>query len=564
MDIQDFDEQNLRCCCPFHQEDHASFIYNRKTFSFHCFGACARNYDILDVFIYKGMTYLQACQKLFELAGIRYSFGELGVHTKHQYKYPKEVPIGDKSKIYGYFKKRCISPSTLDYADVRQDEEGNIVWNYYDTNDVLTMVKYRPSRKVRKGENKCWCQKGADTCNLLFNMNRVNVNSPLLICEGEPDCLSAIEAGFSNAVSVPLGSTNFHWIEENWDWLEQFDNIIICSDNDEAGYKMQKEVVYRLGSWRTRVVEVPQIFETDDGRKFPVNDLNEALYYFGKEQVLDLILNAKDSPVPGVIDFSDIQDIDIDQIDGIRTGIKTLDRYLMKIFLGTLNIITGINGAGKSSFINQLIIQSLEEEKNVFLFSGELPNFQTKNWLNSVIAGQRYIDEKHSGEAVYYKVRPEAKRSIDNFYRGRLHIYEDGQPNTKTALMTTIEDAVRKYGVKLVILDNLTAINLECSDDNKYNKQSEFVMELIAFAKKFNVAIVLVVHPHKIDTMRRLTKMDVQGISAIIDLAHRIISLYRVQEKDKKGEPKLNGSGWKVPPIKDDVLIDILKDRMLG
>ena len=246
MDIQDFDEQNLRCCCPFHQEDHASFIYNRKTFSFHCFGACARNYDILDVFIYKGMTYLQACQKLFELAGIRYSFGELGVHTKHQYKYPKEVPIGDKSKIYGYFKKRCISPSTLDYADVRQDEEGNIVWNYYDTNDVLTMVKYRPSRKVRKGENKCWCQKGADTCNLLFNMNRVNVNSPLLICEGEPDCLSAIEAGFSNAVSVPLGSTNFHWIEENWDWLEQFDNIIICSDNDEAGYKMQKEVVYRL------------------------------------------------------------------------------------------------------------------------------------------------------------------------------------------------------------------------------------------------------------------------------------------------------------------------------
>ena len=498
MDIQDFDEQNLRCCCPFHQEDHASFIYNRKTFSFHCFGACARNYDILDVFIYKGMTYLQACQKLFELAGIRYSFGELGVHTKHQYKYPKEVPIEDKSKIYGYFKKRCISPSTLDYADVRQDEEGNIVWNYYDTNDVLTMVKYRPSRKVRKGENKCWCQKGADTCNLLFNMNRVNVNSPLLICEGEPDCLSAIEAGFSNAVSVPLGSTNFHWIEENWDWLEQFDNIIICSDNDEAGYKMQKEVVYRLGSWRTRVVEVPQIFETDDGRKFPVNDLNEALYYFGKERVLDLILNAKDSPVPGVIDFSDIQDIDIDQIDGIRTGIKTLDRYLMKIFLGTLNIITGINGAGKSSFINQLIIQSLEEEKNVFLFSGELPNFQTKNWLNSVIAGQRYIDEKHSGEAVYYKVRPEAKRSIDNFYRGRLHIYEDGQPNTKTALMTTIEDAVRKYGVKLVILDNLTAINLECSDDNKYNKQSEFVMELIAFAKKFNVAIVLVVHPHKI------------------------------------------------------------------
>lgn len=516
------------------------------------------------MFIYKGMTYLQACQKLFDLAGIKYSFGELGVKTKHQYRYPKEVPIGDKSKIYAYFKKRCISPQTLDYADVRQDEEGNIVWNYYDSNDVLTMVKYRPSRKIHKGENKCWCQKNADTSNLLFNMNRINTTAPLLICEGEPDCLSAIEAGFTNTVSVPLGSGNFHWIEENWDWLEQFDSIIICSDNDEAGQKMQKEVVYRLGSWRTKVVEVPPIFEAENGKKYSINDLNEALYYLGKEKVLEIILNAKDSPVPGVIDFSDIQDVDLDQIDGITTGIRPLDRYLMKLFQGTLNIITGINGAGKSSFINQIICQSLEQDKNVFLFSGELPNFQTKNWLNSVLAGQRHIEERHFQDATYYKVRPEAKREIDEFYRGRLYIYEDGRSNRMTDLLKTMEDSVRKYGTKLLILDNLTAINLECSDDNKYNKQSELIMNLIAFAVKFNVIVLLVVHPHKIDTMRRLNKMDVQGISAIIDLAHRIISLYRVSEKDKQGEQKMNGSGWRVKPIKEDVLIDILKDRMLG
>ena len=102
------------------------------------------------------------------------------------------------------------------------------------------------------------------------------------------------------------------------------------------------------------------------------------------------------------------------------------------------------------------------------------------------------------------------------------------------------------------------------NDDNKYDKQAELVMNLIAFAVKFNVVVILVVHPHKIDMMRRLNKMDVQGISAIIDLAHRIISLYRVQEKDKQGEPKLNGNGWRVKPIKADVIMDILKDRLTG
>lgn len=113
------------------------------------------------------------------------------------------------------------------------------MFNYYDTNDVLTLVKYRPSHKIdkSKGEVKTWCQKDADTSPILFNMNRVNVDSPLLICEGEIDCASAIEAGFTNAVSVPLGAGNFHWIEHNWDWLEQFTDIIVCADNDEAGQK---------------------------------------------------------------------------------------------------------------------------------------------------------------------------------------------------------------------------------------------------------------------------------------------------------------------------------------
>ena len=562
LGLVEFDKKDLRCCCPFHEEKTPSFIYNRKTFSFHCFGACSRSYDIIDIFIHNGMTYLQACKKLFELAGIKYSFGELGVHTKHQYKYPKEVVCEDKSTVYNYFKQRKISPQTLDYADIRQDSNGNVVFNYYDTNDVLTMVKYRPARKVNKGENKCWCQKGADTTPLLFNMNRINIEAPLLICEGESDCLSAIEAGYSNAVSIPLGSGNYHWIEENWDWLEQFDNIIVCSDNDESGIKMQKEVVYRLGSWRTKVVEIPPYYETQNGKKYLVNDLNEVLYRFGKEKVLDIIINAKDSPVPGVVDFSDIQDVDLDQIDGVTTGIKPLDRYLMKLFYGSLNIITGINGSGKSSFLNTIIANTIDQEKNVFLFSGELPNFQTKNWLNSVLAGQRNVTEHHFQDASYFKVKPEAKREIDSFYRGRLYIYEDGRSNKKSDLMKTMEDSVRKYGTKLLILDNLTAINLECSDKNKYDRQSELVMDLISFAVKFNVIVMLVVHPHKIDTMRRLNKMDVQGISAIIDLAHRIISLYRVSDRDKAGEPK--GEGWKIKPIKADVLVDILKDRMLG
>lgn len=512
----------------------------------------------------KGSTYIEAVEKLFDLAGISYSFGEKNIKTKYSYKYPTPVECENKDKVYEYFMLRKISPATVDYCDVRQDEQGNVVFNYYDSNDVLTMVKYRPSRKITKGENKTWCQKGADTTPLLFNMNRINTSKPLLITEGEPDAMAAIESGYTNTVSVPLGAGNFHWIEECWDWLEQFDSIIICSDNDEAGIKMQKEVVYRLGSWRCKIVNIPLFYEQADKQKVRVKDLNEVLYYLGKENVIEIIVNAADTPVDSVFDYSDIKNIDLDNIDGINTGFKDLDRKLMKLFYGSFNIVTGINGSGKSSFLSQLVCQSLEQNKNVWMYSGELPNFQSKNWINYILAGQRNLVEKNVNDTPFWKVTEQAQIQMNKYYQGKLYIYKDGYSHKVSDLIQSMVDSIRKYGAKLIIIDNLTSVNLECNENNKYSKQEEFIVQCIDVAKKYNVAVVLVCHPHKIETMRRLTKMDVQGISAIIDLAHRIISLYRVSKDDKKGVPKKNGKGWVKEPIKYDVLVDILKDRMLG
>ena len=151
--------------------------------------------------MHSGKTYLEALEELFKEANMPYAFGEKGVKTKTQYRYPKLEPLNNKEKVYSYLAMRCISKETIDNADVREDKNGNIVFNYYDTNDVLTLVKYRPSHKIdkSKGEIKAWCQKDADTTPLLFNMNKVNINQPLLICEGEIDCLAAIESGFSSS-----------------------------------------------------------------------------------------------------------------------------------------------------------------------------------------------------------------------------------------------------------------------------------------------------------------------------------------------------------------------------
>lgn len=551
LNLEKYDTVNKKALCPWHMEDTPSFIYDSKRHRFKCFG-CGKSTDIIDAYMYTGLTYLEAVQKLFNEAGMSIALGERGVKTKFQYNYPREVPINNKEKVYEYLAKRGISKETIDRTDVREDEHGNIVFNYYDTNDVLCLVKYRPSHKINKaaGEIKSWCQKNADTTPLLFNMNRINVEQPLLVTEGEGDTLAAIEAGYSNTVSVPFGANNYTWIEENFEWLEQFDSIIICSDNDEAGLKMQKECVFRLGSWRTKFIDIPQFhYDAERNKQIPMKDLNHVLYYEGKQAVLNLIYNAKESPVPSVQDVSDVDETDLDEVDGITTGIAELDAELMRLFYGTLTILSGQPGAGKTSFISQLMCNALENDKNVWIYSREMPGWMTKSWLIHILAGGHNIKEYQDiNGSSYYKVTQDAKKKISEHYRGRWFVYRDDASNKLCDIMQSMKDCVRKYGSKLLIIDNLMTLDLDSNEGNEMLKQTEAINELIYFAMKFGVAVVLVAHPRKMPRDTDVGIYDISGSANIINLAHRTIGLKRLNPETSSYDTQLT----------------IIKDRMRG
>ncbi len=560
LQLQKFDEKNLKALCCWHDEETPSLVWNHKDNYYKCFG-CGRVYSIIDHYMnFYNLTYLGAVEKLFDESGIKYSFGTKNIKTKREYKYPKEETNTDRSKVEEYLALRCISKETLDYCDIRQDNHGNIVFNYYDTNDVLTMVKYRPARKLNKGEMKCWCQKGADTTPLLFNINRIDPTQPLLICEGEIDALSAIEAGFKNTVSVPFGAGNESWVEENWDWLEQFNKIIVWTDADEAGRKMKKNIIPRLGQWRCYEVEAPTEIEKD-GKIVYVKDINEVLYYYGKDKVIECINNAKEMPITDVVDLYDIQEFDLETAEGVFSGFEEIDKWIYKFFFGCINIITGINGSGKSVLINQMCIcEPLNQGYDVFVFSGEMTKPQLKKWIELQLAGRRHIEieNKH-----IRKIKPEIRKQMRDWYRGRIYVYDNDKDFTATSILNKMEELARKKGVKIFVLDNLMMIDLECNNENIWQKQKEFVVKLVNFAHKFNVLIHLVAHPRKVETIRRLTKLDVGGSGDITNLAHYVMSIHRVTPKEKEGIKNKKGE-YVVQPIEYDCIIDLFKNRITG
>lgn len=565
LQLEKYDERRHIGCCPNpnHQDDTPSFSYDAKLHRFKCFG-CGYTADIVDAYIRADQcTFLEACEKTFEEAEIAYDFAERGTRLSRQYYYPTPSYNSDKDKVYHYWSTRKISPQTIDYLGIAEDVDGNALFQYWDLNDVLVTCKVRPSRAVPRGERKIWFltdsnHKPYDHTDVLFNINKINIANPLIITSGEGDCAAAVECGFLNTCSIPGGDSNLNWIAECWDFLEKFEEILLVPDNDKSGEKWQKDVTTRLGEYRVKIVQVPRVVEYN-GDKTAVKDLNELLYYAGKQAVCDAIRDAQESKIDSIVDYSEVCQFDMSDVEGFVTDFRDLDHAINKFYMGTTNILTGISGSGKSSFLSTIICKSIEQGFPVFVYSGELSNPSLKNWVDCVHAGQRNINRYVGKSGDFYKVASSAYTAINRYYKGQIFFYKDGFDQTADRLLQTMEAVVRLHGVRTIVIDNMSSVDLQCDDKNKYFKQDEFIRKVINFSKRWNVCCWVVIHPRKLDMVRRMNIFDLQGVVGAVNLSHRVLALYRVQPKEKEGVIK-NGKVIQ-EPNPWDVEIEVLKDR---
>lgn len=568
LNIEKYDERNKKGICPFHKRENGepehtpSFAWSEKDYAFKCF-SCGKRYGLLDHYMAQGNSFRKSAEMLFDLVSMDYDFTPT---IKKDYRMPHEEFSSGLEGVYSYLETRKIKKETAIRAGIRRDKFGNMAFEYRDENDNLLLVKYRPSHKLKQGENKSWTQKDADTTPLLWGMDRCNFDEPLIIQEGEIDSLAVLQAGFLNAVSVPFGAGNYHWIEHNWDWLNNFDSIILCADNDKAGEKMKTEVVPRLGEWRCKVVSFPPPVEVN-GELRTLKDMNEVLFFLGEQTIRDMIENAKDVPIQDVVNMADVEDIDLSIAIGMKSGVKDLDKRLGKFYLGCLAVWTGINGSGKSSIINQIcVVEPLQQGFKTFIFSGELSKQQLKTWIELPLAGRNNIDVINKGDdqPLFFKVKQEPRQKMAKWYDKKVYFYDNDIDKSAKSLLDKMETMARRHGVKNFVIDNLMTVDLdEYKGENDFNKQKQFVKELVSFAIRYNVMIHLIAHPRKQDFVKRLNKFDVSGTGDITNLAHYVLAIHRVSAQEKAGVKNKAGE-YITEPIDCDTIIDVFKNRLVG
>ena len=447
---------------------------------------------------------------------------------------PKE-PIVPKPKAIEYLNSRGISEETAKryQVTVMPDRENILCFTFYDEDGKPTFIKYRKTDYV-KGRDKAkeWCEPNCKP--ILYGMEQCKLDNPqLTLTEGQCDTLALSEAGIENALSVPTGAKGFTWLPHCWNFLNQFERIVIFGDFENGKISLLDELKDRL---ELTVLHVKE--EAYKGCK----DANELLVKHGKEAVREAVETAIPIPVKRVIEMADVENINIYDVEKLPTGFDKLDRLLYGgLPFGGVTIISGIRGEGKSILASQIATRALEHNYTVMMYSGELTNASLKAWMHYQIAGPNHIQEGTNrwGDPIY-TVSKTNNHVISEWYRGRMLLYDSDSDeigdDEKESLVKTVREVIMRNGAKVIIIDNMmTAIDLEpTKGDDKYERQSKFVKKLGRLGRTYGVLIILVAHKRKTGSFIETDENDsVSGSADITNLAQITLTYRKGKDIDE-------------------------------
>lgn len=468
---------------------------------------------------------------------------------------PKPPARSNTGELHKFLERRGFNSKDLGdicykYKIYETDKVGagiDVVFQLFNAQGKLSYLKSKPVNY--DGHPSAANNKDMKPC--LYGWHTLSPNTrQVWLVEGEMDYIVASELGLP-ALSVPNGANvsdkqnNADWIQYEWEDLERFEEIVLATDQDVAGEKCAENLSARLGERCLRV-------------RFPAKDINDLFLEHGAETAAQILEDAyKDakwqdpSQLQNVANFADEIDKFFEaaesNLTGFSSGFDKLDNEDIRFRSGELWGLTGINGSGKSMWLNQLALNAIKQNKKVLIASMEMTPRYTMGRMMRQVTAQTLPDKELRG------------RSLD-WLSPNLWLYVDSLTPKPDDLLKVFKYAFQRYGIDIFIVDSMT--NLVRHDD--YEGQQKLMEKLVDFKMSYNVTMFLVTHARKGESESKAPgKFDVKGTGAITDLADGFMSVWKNKAKqDHIRNCQLLGEAPDEDVIrKPDIILEVLKNR---
>ena len=401
---------------------------------------------------------------------------------------------------YAWLATRGISHQTADKMKLFASEKyfgklgktaDAIGFPYY-RNGALVAAKYRsfPEKDFTQDSG------GAHD---FFGIDLIKKDQPLIIVEGEIDCLSLMEMGFDNVVSVPSGAPikvadgkvlpsedkKFAYVWNAREILDAVPYIILATDQDTAGQALAEELARRIGKEKCRLA------------KFEKKDLNEVMLD-DPTKVGDLLASAVPYPVSGISDAGSFYER-LNELytkgtgKGYSTGYQSVDE-IYTVAPAQLTVVTGYPSSGKSNFVDQIMVNLADKHDWKFAVCSfeNQPEIHISR-LMEIYTKRRFFDGKdrmsETDKEIAFKFVKEHFLFIDT---------NGEEPSTLDSILERARIAVKRMGVRGLVIDPYNYIELPRSEGTETSAISDMLTRVQKFCKAHDVHTWFVAHPSKI------------------------------------------------------------------
>jgi twinkle protein len=413
------------------------------------------------------------------------------VYSKPAYSPPviKEMVSGLPRKVVEWFANRGIAESILIRNKIGcgqvwmpqvEDQVIAIQFPYFRAGEVIN-IKYRDKDKNFR------LASGAEL--ILYGLDDIAEES-LIIVEGEIDKLSLEVAGFQSVVSVPNGAApiktanydrRLAYLESAADHLQTVKKFIIAVDADEPGQKLEAELIRRLG------VEACYRVRWPEGCK----DANEVLVRHGADTLRQSIHSAEPIPIEGWIELDKAEFLRLCEEGrprGLDPGWGNLSaHYTVKP--GDWTVITGIPQAGKSTFLDAMLVKMADKHDWEFgIFSPEMSPFED----HAIIWAEQYNESPT-------RALSEAKR--ENSYHWIKEHFHGIEPDDSPTLDKVLDIArlmVLRRGIRGLVIDPWNELEHNRGNLSETDHVSACLTKIRNFARQNNIHIWIIAHPTKL------------------------------------------------------------------
>lgn len=300
----------------------------------------------------------------------------------------------------------------------------------------------------------------------------------------------------------------------------------------------------------------PEAYSGKDYREFQFKQK----YFGGKLEPFQPISETEEKGKKWM-SMKDVKRVDIAELLSIPTGYHELDKKIIGLFAGELTVLSGLNASGKTSWLNCLALNVIQQGFKVAIWSGEMQDWRFQCWLNQMAAGKNYVRKKEGFENFYYTPSKVCEQ-IDSWVDNKLFLYNNSYGNNWQQLFNDIKELVESEGVQLIVLDNLAALSISSYDSGTYANQTKFILDVKDYAKQKNIHVILVAHPRKQNDFLR--KESISGTADLTNIADNVFLIHRVGQDFQKRAGEFLGEAKVQEYLGFSNVLEVAKNRQMG